>query len=67
MSIHSRISRLEKEMKSLSWQAEKVATDVCRVQASGDGYSLARENTDGFQGDTEEQIQRHIDVMYMGG
>jgi len=25
--------------------------------------ALGRENTDGFQGDTEEQIQRHIDVM----
>jgi len=54
-------------MKSLSWQAtEEVANaNGCMqsVRHSGDGYSWEEKIRMAFKGDTEEQIQRHIDVM----
>jgi len=49
-------------MKSLS-ASDRVAAKRRRVSGDSRWIFLGRENTDGFQGDTEEQIQRHIDVM----
>jgi len=56
---------VRKEMKSLSWQAtEEVANawTYAECHDSGDGYSWEEKIRMAF-GDTEEQIQRHIDVM----